>query len=139
MNKKKISRNVKRRLTFFGPFVIVILVFCLVSIFSCLYRIQSLKSEEKNLTRELTELKEKEEDLTGEIARLKDPDYIAKYARENYYYTKNGEYVIKMDDDSNNQTSIDKVETHKSYYVISIALLILILLLVILRKVGKKR
>jgi len=36
-------------------------------------------------------------DLKNEINKLQDKDYVARYARENYLYTKDGEYVIKVD------------------------------------------
>ena len=28
--------------------------------------------------------------------KLQDPDYIARYAREKYFYSKDGEYIIKI-------------------------------------------
>ena len=44
-----------------------------------------------------------EEKLNDEIEKLKDPEYIAKYARENFSYSENGEYIIK----TNNEGSIN--------------------------------
>lgn len=52
--------------------------------------------EKKVLTTELEELKKEEEVLRANVDKLKDPDYIARYAREKYLYTKDGEYVIKL-------------------------------------------
>ena len=52
--------------------------------------------EKKVLTTELSELKKEEEVLRANVDKLQDPDYIARYAREKYLYTKDGEYVIKM-------------------------------------------
>lgn len=139
METKRISRNVKRRLAFFGPFILVVLVFCLVSIFSCLYRIYALKIEEKKLTVELNGLKETEKDLSVEINKLKDPNYIAKYARENYYYTKKGEYVIRIDKEKEEQKEIVISDTNKSYYLVSFCLFTLIILLLVLRIISKKK
>jgi cell division protein FtsB len=36
--------------------------------------------------------------LKEEINRLQDPEYMAKYAREKYLYSKNGEIIIKIED-----------------------------------------
>ena len=33
----------------------------------------------------------------SEIQRLQDEEYIARYAREKYLYSKNGELIIKID------------------------------------------
>ena len=33
-----------------------------------------------------------------EVSKLKDPDYIARYAREKYMYSKNGEIILRMID-----------------------------------------
>lgn len=136
---KKISRNVKRRLKVFGPFIIVVLLFCTTSIASYFYKIYSLKMEERTLKNELKELKDKEENLKDEIAKLKDPDYIAKYARENYYYTKNGEYVIKINEDEKTEEKIETKTNPKIYYVIGLVIIILNILIFILLKVGKNK
>ena len=37
-----------------------------------------------------------EELLEKEVNKLQDPEYIAKYAREKYLYSKDGEYIIKI-------------------------------------------
>lgn len=138
MRKKGISRNVKRRLTFFGPLISIILIACITSIFSYGYNIYSLKKEESRLKDRLSSLKEEAENLNDEIVKLKDPDYIAKYARENYYYTKNGEYVIKINDNDDEINVVVQEDTNKAYYVISLVILILIALIVILRYKKKK-
>ena len=32
------------------------------------------------------------------ILKLNDPDYIAKYVREKYFYSKEGELILRIDD-----------------------------------------
>ena len=44
----------------------------------------------------LVSLKEEEDELQLEADKLQDPDYIARYAREKYLYSKEGEFVIKI-------------------------------------------
>ena len=52
--------------------------------------------EKKDLERELSSLKEKEAQLRVDANKLQDPNYIARYAREKYYYSKDGEFIIKI-------------------------------------------
>ncbi len=139
MKKKNISKNVRRRLTFFGPLVTIILIFCITSIFSYTYNIYSLKKEEQNLQKQLSSLKGEAGNLKDEIKKLKDPDYIAKYARENYHYSKNGEYVIKINETEKEQEQIIKNKYHKAYYIlVGSALLLIILIIVLLTRKRKK-
>ena len=57
------------------------------------------KSKEKReFQAELAELKDKEDELKGQVNKLQDPDYIARYAREKYLYSKDGEIIIRIPD-----------------------------------------
>ena len=40
---------------------------------------------------------EEKEVLEGDILRLNDPEYIAKYVREKYFYSKDGEFILRLD------------------------------------------
>ena len=39
-----------------------------------------------------------EEVLNDEISKLEDPEYLAKYAREKYLYSKKDEIIIKIEE-----------------------------------------
>ena len=52
--------------------------------------------EKGELKKELASLKDKEEELTSDVNKLQDSDYIARYAREKYYYSKDGELILKI-------------------------------------------
>ena len=54
--------------------------------------------EKKELDEKLTSLKEKEEELQVDAKKLQNPDYVARYARENYSYSKDGEYILQIPD-----------------------------------------
>lgn len=56
--------------------------------------------EKKMLDRKLILLMEQEEVLTINVKKLKDPEYIARYLREKYFYSKDGEYIIRIPEDS---------------------------------------
>lgn len=63
------------------------------------YQVAKLNNRKKELKKELVVLDEKGEALESDIKRLKDPDYIAKYVREKYLYSKNGELIIRIKED----------------------------------------
>lgn len=93
--RRKVKTNFKR--------AFLITVFCLVTNFFVITYIGGifknvieLKKEQQELSGTLVELKEKEETLKAEVNKLQDPDYIAKYAREKFMYSGDGEYIIRI-------------------------------------------
>lgn len=44
------------------------------------------------------DLLEEEEVLSSDIIKLQDPDYIARFAREKFLYSKHGEIIIRIVD-----------------------------------------
>ena len=56
-----------------------------------------MKKEKRELTKQLETLKEDETTLTDDVDKLKNPEYAARYAREKYLYSKNGEKILKID------------------------------------------
>ncbi len=136
--KRRVSKASKRRLMFFGIISLAIIIYFFISLGTYVLKISNLSSEKRKLENELTEMKESEEDLTNEIERLKDPDYLARYARENYSYSKDGEYIIKLDEEEKNEelNANDSYKKYTMYIGISIIGLILIY---IIRKGSRKK
>ena len=62
------------------------------------YELYTKSKEKKEFQEELAVLKEKEDELKGQVSKLEDPDYIARYAREKYLYSRDGEIIIKIPD-----------------------------------------
>lgn len=52
--------------------------------------------EKKELENEYIALKEKEEELKVDANKLQNPEYVARYAREKYMYSKEGEYILQI-------------------------------------------
>ena len=61
-----------------------------------LKRMEDMNIHKKNLILEKKQLVEDEEALEADIKRLSDPLYVARYAREKYFYSKEGEYVLRL-------------------------------------------
>lgn len=92
-NKKS---KVKRRLCLFIPICTVILTTVFASVGSYWLQITEKYQEKKQLETEIIALKEKEEELKVSVERLEDPDYVARYAREKYMYSKEGEIILRL-------------------------------------------
>ena len=131
---KKISKKSKRRLALLVPVSLIMITFFIATSVSYIFNIINLKNKEHQLTQQLSSLKEEEEILNSEIVKLKDPEYIAKYAREKYYYTKDGEYVIKIEQKDDEQNINIEENDYKSYIIYGGILVLLIIFIFIFRK-----
>ena len=78
-------------------FIISIVVFVSTA-FSYFSQIVKNKEEINKLKEIYNDKLVDEENLKEEINRLQDPEYMAKYAREKYLYSKNGEIIIKIEE-----------------------------------------
>lgn len=84
--------------------ILVTLVFLAIggilfrSIFMTSLQIYEKQTEKKEFTKKLEKLKEKEDELNNTVTKLQDPDYVARYAREKYLYSKDGEIIIRIPD-----------------------------------------
>ena len=96
MAKSKSKKKKRRRIVFLGFTSIVIIFAMTFTIGKYWVEIYEKYQEKKDLEKELTSLKEKEEELKVDANKLQNPDYIARYAREKYLYSKDGEYILKI-------------------------------------------
>lgn len=103
MKKKKtkvvFKKNAKRMLVF-GLFSFAIISFVLVTLFSIISQIVDKYKEANELEAKMLVLEENEKNLTNEIMKLQDSDYLARYAREKYFYSKDGELIIRLPSNS---------------------------------------
>ena len=100
-SKTKISmkKNVKRILVF-GFFSVCIIFFVMLTVYNVVSQIIDKYKESDELEKQMVVLEEKEEQLNNEIIKLQDKDYLARYAREKYFYSKNGELIIRIPTDN---------------------------------------
>ena len=94
MAKRK--RKSRRRVFVLGLTSIVIIVAVTFTIGKYWIEIFDKYREKSVLEKELTSLKEKEEELKVDADKLQNPDYIARYAREKYLYSKAGEFILQI-------------------------------------------
>lgn len=96
--KKQAKSKVKktRRVLFLGMGSLVVIVVTTFTIGKYWVEIFEKYQEKKELEEQFIQLKEKEEELRLDADKLQDPDYVARYAREKYLYSKDGEFIIKI-------------------------------------------
>lgn len=125
------------RLTIFGSLcVIAIISFCFNLIYGT-YTIISLSSQKKKLEDLYVQLQEESENLKIDIEKLNDDNYLANYARENYLYSKDGEYILQIDDIEKIEEDMSK-EINKNYIILGLSILMVLIFIYILSK-GKKK
>lgn len=140
MTNRRITRASKRRLTIFGTISLVAIVYFCISLIYCFYSIYDLAKEKKNLDNKLIELQQKAEDLKLDINKLNDPKYLADYARENYLYSKEDEYIIQIEEIIEEKQQVDTITTkiNKNYILIGLSFGVLLIFIYIIIKSIKK-
>lgn len=134
---RKVKKVTKRRLMIFGTLSILSIIYFGYTLSSYIYTIYDLNKQKNNLQEHYVELKHEAEDLQIEINKLNDPEYLARYAREKYSYSKEGEYIIKLND---TKTNIDAVsdDINNNYIMIALSLVIILVFIYMLVKAIKK-
>lgn len=97
--KSKISKKAKLRILLFFIIFGGIIGSLSYSFFSNVNKIVSIKREKQILSDRIAELTDEEAVLNSDIKKLEDPEYVARYAREKYLYSKDGELIIRIPDD----------------------------------------
>ena len=97
--KMSMKKSVKRILVF-GFFSVCIIFFVMLTVYNVVSQIVDKYKEASLLEKKMVLLEEKEEELNNEIIKLQDKDYLARYAREKYFYSKNGELIIRIPTDN---------------------------------------
>ena len=96
--KRRISTKSKIRIFFsliiFGAITVSLFYNCIYNI----VRIKELKEEEVKLKNEQLTLSTEHEELENDILKLNDKNYIARYVREKYLYSKDGELILRIEE-----------------------------------------
>jgi len=100
IRKKKFGKRAKSRLFIAFLFFGAVISMLSYKFFYNINQILELKKEKDFLKEQLVKLEEEEKVLESDIQKLKDPEYIARYAREKYMYSKDGELIIRIPGDN---------------------------------------
>lgn len=91
-------KKVKRKMLIIAIIYIALGAILLENVGQTVYQIYVKNKEKREFEQELVELKDKEDELKATVTKLQDPDYVARYAREKYLYSKDGEIIIRIPD-----------------------------------------
>ena len=99
VKRKKTNIRFRMRMFIFLPLFFILFVFLAYSCGNNVIKLMELKNEKKDLEKQLVVLTDEKEDLEADVKRLSDSNYIARYAREKYLYSKKDEIIIRMEDE----------------------------------------
>lgn len=94
----KRTKKDKRRILLGSLIMSIIISYLGVFVYHYWNQILANKEEQKILEAKYEQLLKEEDELNNEITKMQEPDYVAKYAREKYGYSKENEVIIKVDD-----------------------------------------
>ncbi len=112
-NVKIVKKQEKSRIGFLLFSVVIFIVILISTVFNDLVQIYNNRTQTEELSIRKQELLEEEKSLKSEVIKLQDPDYIARYAREKYLYTKDGERILTIIDaptEKNNNSDANENE-----------------------------
>lgn len=96
--KKKYTIKTKGRMVvIFAFFGAIILTLGYTFLYN-LKQISDMNTEKKSLQTQKKELLKEEDTTLADIKRLSDSTYIARFAREKYLYSKEGEIILRIRD-----------------------------------------
>ncbi len=92
--KKKLSYKV-----YLSALLLVLCLFMINSGFTDYKRIKKKQETLASLKEEEATLKKEKKSLATEVKNLEDDDYIVRYARDNYVFSKSGEEAVVLPDE----------------------------------------
>ena len=95
---KKVSKKDKRRLILISTILISLMITLVSSVFNDWMQILDNKKQVSVLSEKYILLMDEETALKSEVTKLQNPEYVARYAREKYFYSKDGELILRMDE-----------------------------------------
>ncbi len=90
-------KKYKLRVGFYLFLIAGILTMLGFSCFNIWTQIYQNEQKVHELNEKYERLVDQEYDLSGQVNKLQDPEYVAKYAREKYLYTSDGEKIIDIE------------------------------------------
>ena len=87
------TKKEKKRLFFISFIIIILIVFLGVSTYKDFVTIVNNKRE---INTQYEKLLDEKKSLTSEVTKMNDPEYLARYAKEKFLYSKDDEVIIRM-------------------------------------------
>ncbi len=99
INKK--DKTATARFLSFGVLSVIAISAVFTTLSNMWLNIYEKYNEKKELESQLVTLREDNEALEIDVEKLQDPEYVARYLKEKYFYSSNDEYIIRMPKEKN--------------------------------------
>lgn len=93
---RTITKPTRRRLFLITMMTLAILLAFSYNLWTMISQVMEKNNEAATLREQMSHLEDEEDYLKVEVEKLNDPDYVARYARERYLYSKDGEFTIRI-------------------------------------------
>lgn len=93
----KKTRKEKKRLFFISLTICFLLVLLVTTIYKNFIVIVDNKKDTKTLAKEYETLLDNQKKLSSRVIKMQDPEYMARYAKEQFLYTSEDEIIIRID------------------------------------------
>lgn len=93
---KRITKKDRRRLSFVCGFLLFLFSVLIWTVYKDWIQIINNKKQAVFLAEKYNKLLKEENSLESEVNKLQDPEYVARYAREKYLLSKDGELIIRI-------------------------------------------
>lgn len=94
---RKKGKKEKRRLIIISFVTLLLLSFFATGLYRNFMQILSNRKEAAKLEAEYENLIDRQKSLTSEVTKMQDSNYVARYAKEKYLYSQEGEIIIRID------------------------------------------
>ena len=95
---KKVKKKSKSRLVLAFIFFSILISSLGYNLILNIITIKNINQEKLEIKNKIALLEKEENVLESDIQKLEDPAYVARYAREKYLYSKEGEIIIRIPD-----------------------------------------
>ncbi len=96
VKRRRYTFKTKSRMLVIFLFFLAIISTLGYTVFFNVCQIVDLNKKMSILEEEKLVLEDEEKIIEADIKRLQDPVYIARYAREKYFYSKDGEIILRL-------------------------------------------
>ena len=90
------TKKEKRRMIFISLVIVGLIVSLVKSVSKDWTKIMDNNNKIEELNKKYSDLLLEEEKLSSEVTKLQDSDYVARYAKEKYMYSADGETIIRI-------------------------------------------
>jgi cell division protein DivIC len=91
------GKKEKRRLIFITFTMLIIVALMFGTLYKNFAQIVNNKKEVAVLTDEYEKLLDRQKSLKSEVTKMQDPNYVARYAKEKYLYSQDGEIILRSE------------------------------------------